>query len=99
MNSRRLSLQLFLTVDGCPSVIQFGLASFSTLSRKSMSLQLTVPNMACSACASTITKALQAVDANASIQADPTTKLVSVQTQASETAIKEALAAAGYPVA
>jgi len=55
--------------------------------------------MACSACASTITKAVQAVDANASIQADPTTKLVSVETQASETAIKEALATAGYPVA
>ncbi|HYX16295.1 MAG TPA: heavy-metal-associated domain-containing protein [Nostoc sp.] len=64
-----------------------------------MTLQLTVPNMACSACANTITKALQAVDANASVQADPTTKLVSVETQASETAIKEALAAAGYPVA
>lgn len=99
MNSRRLSFQLFLTVDGCPSVIQFDLARLFILSRKSMTLQLTVPNMACSACASTITKALQAVDANASIQADPTTKLVSVQTQASETAIKEALAAAGYPVA
>jgi len=55
--------------------------------------------MACSACASTITKALQAVDANASVQAYPATKLVSVETQASETAIKEALAAAGYPVA
>jgi copper chaperone len=54
--------------------------------------------MSCSVCASTITKALQAVDANASVQADPTTKLVSVETQASETVIKEALAAAGYPV-
>lgn len=99
MNSRRLSFQLFLTCEGYVWVIQFGLASFFTLSRKSMTLQLTVPNMSCSVCASTITKALQAVDANASIQADPTTKLVSVQTQASETAIKEALAAAGYPVA
>lgn len=99
MNSRRFSFQLFLTVDGYPSVIQFGMARLFILSRKSMTLQLTVPNMACSVCASTITKALQAVDANASIQADPTTKLVSVETQASETAIKEALAAAGYPVA
>lgn len=62
-----------------------------------MTLQLTVPNMACSACANNITKALQAVDANASVEADPQTKLVSVETQASETAIKEALAAAGYP--
>ncbi|ODG99372.1 heavy metal transporter [Nostoc sp. KVJ20] len=64
-----------------------------------MTLQLTVPSMSCSVCASKITKALQAVDANASVQADPTTKLVSVETQASETTIKEALAAAGYPVA
>jgi len=63
-----------------------------------MTLTLTVPNMACSACANTITKTLQAVDANATIQADPTTKLVSVETQASEIAVKEALAAAGYPV-
>lgn len=91
--------QKFLTCEGYVWVIQFGFASFSTLSRKSMTLQLTVPNMSCSVCASTITKALQAVDANASIQADPTTKLVSVETQASETVIKEALAAAGYPVA
>ncbi|QIR36172.1 heavy-metal-associated domain-containing protein [Tolypothrix sp. PCC 7910] len=64
-----------------------------------MTLQLTVPNMACSACANNITNALKAVDANANIQADPKTKLVSIETQASETAIKEALAAAGYPAA
>jgi copper chaperone len=83
--------------DNVP-VIQLGLARLFILSRKSMTFQLTVPNMSCSVCASTITKALQAVDANASIQADPITKLVSVETQASETAIKEALAAAGYPV-
>ncbi len=85
--------------EGYVSVIQLDLAKLFILSRKSMTLQLTVPNMACSACASTITKTLQAVDANASVQADPTTKLVSVETQASETTIKEALAAAGYPVA
>lgn len=64
-----------------------------------MTLQLTVPNMACSACANNITNAVKAVDANANVQADPQTKLVSVDTQASEIAIKDALAAAGYPVA
>ncbi len=64
-----------------------------------MILKLTVPNMACSACATNITNAVKTVDANATIQADPQTKFVSVETQASETAIKEALAAAGYPVA
>ncbi|WGV27340.1 heavy-metal-associated domain-containing protein [Halotia branconii] len=62
-----------------------------------MTLQLTVPNMACSACANNITNAVKTIDASAIIQADPTTKLVSVDTQASATAIKDALAAAGYP--
>ncbi|AFY35874.1 heavy-metal-associated domain-containing protein [Calothrix sp. PCC 7507] len=64
-----------------------------------MTLKLTVPNMSCSVCANNITKALKAVDVNATIEADPQTKLVSVDTQASETLIKEALAAAGYPAA
>lgn len=63
-----------------------------------MTLELKVPNMACSACADTITKAVQAIDPNAVVQADPKTKQVQVETQASETAIKEAIAAAGYPV-
>jgi copper chaperone len=64
-----------------------------------MTIQLTVPGMACSACANNITNAVKAVDANANIEADPKTKLVNVDTQASETAIKEALVAAGYPPA
>ncbi len=62
-----------------------------------MTLKLTIPGMACSACANTITNALKAVDANATIETDTKTKLVSVDTQASETTIKAALAAAGYP--
>ncbi|BAY15854.1 heavy metal transport/detoxification protein [Nostoc sp. HK-01] len=64
-----------------------------------MTLTLTVPNMACSACANNITNALKAVDGSAIVQADPTTKLVSVETQASEQKIKDALADAGYPAA
>ncbi|MCA1990675.1 MAG: heavy-metal-associated domain-containing protein [Coleofasciculus sp. S288] len=63
-----------------------------------MTVELKVPSMACSACADTITKAVKTVDANATVQADPKTKLVSVETQASEAAIKEAIASAGYPV-
>ncbi|HEY9624205.1 MAG TPA: heavy-metal-associated domain-containing protein [Crinalium sp.] len=61
-------------------------------------LQLTVPSMACSACANTITKAVKAVDPDATVQADPKTKQVSVETSASDTAVKQAIAAAGYPV-
>jgi copper chaperone len=64
-----------------------------------MTLQLTVPNMACSACVNNITNAVKTIDASAIVAADPTTKLVNVETQASETTIKDALAAAGYPAA
>jgi copper chaperone len=64
-----------------------------------MAIQLTVPNMACSACSDTITKAIKAVDPAAAVQADPKTKLVNVETQAAETAIKQAITDAGYTVA
>ncbi|MEC4812858.1 MAG: heavy-metal-associated domain-containing protein [Scytonema sp. PMC 1069.18] len=64
-----------------------------------MALQLTVPNMACSACGETITKAIQAVDPTATVQADPKTKLVSVDTQASEVKVREAITEAGYSIA
>ncbi|MCF4966413.1 heavy-metal-associated domain-containing protein [Nostoc sp. CMAA1605] len=62
-----------------------------------MTIQLTVPNMSCSVCAGKITNAVKSVDAEAIVEADPQTKLVNVESQASETAIKDALAAAGYP--
>jgi copper chaperone len=63
-----------------------------------MHLQLKVPNMACSACGETITKTIKNLDRSATVQADPKTKLVQVETSASETAVKAAIAAAGYPV-
>ncbi|HLO50791.1 MAG TPA: heavy-metal-associated domain-containing protein [Kamptonema sp.] len=64
-----------------------------------MTLQLTVPNMACSACANTIAKAVQSIDPAANIEADPKTKLVNVQTVKSESAVREAIANVGYPAA
>lgn len=64
-----------------------------------MILQLKVPKMACSACADTITKAIKTVDPSATVQTEPKTKLVSVETQAPETAIKAAIATVGYPAA
>lgn len=64
-----------------------------------MTLQLTVPNMACSACSDTITKAIQAIDPVAVVQADPKTKLVNIETQAAEAAIKQAITDAGYAIA
>lgn len=64
-----------------------------------MTLQLTVPNMACSACEETITAAVQAIDSTATVAADSKTKLVTVETQQSEVAVKQAITAAGYTVA
>ncbi|MBD1820960.1 heavy-metal-associated domain-containing protein [Cyanobacteria bacterium FACHB-DQ100] len=64
-----------------------------------MTLQLTVPNMACSACSETITQAVKAIDPTATVHADPKTKLVNVETQTSESVIKQAIIDAGYTVA
>jgi copper chaperone len=64
-----------------------------------MTLQLMIPNMACSACVDTITKAVQAIDPAAEINADVKTKQVSIETQANEASIRDAIAAAGYTVA
>ncbi|MEX0271475.1 heavy-metal-associated domain-containing protein [Leptolyngbyaceae cyanobacterium UHCC 1019] len=63
-----------------------------------MTLQFKVSNMACSACSDTITKAIHTVDSTANVQADPKTKLVNVETQAAESAIKAAVITAGYTV-
>lgn len=59
--------------------------------------QLKVPRMVYSGCVNAITQAIKTVDSTVNIQADSKTKLVSVETQASATAIKEAIAAIGYP--
>jgi copper chaperone len=64
-----------------------------------MKLELTVSDLACSACVDAVTKAIQGVDASAQVSADPKTKQVGVETTASEASIKEAIAAAGYTVA
>lgn len=61
-------------------------------------LQLKVPSMACSACAETITKAIQGVDPAATVQADPKTKAVVIDTTVEGEVVKAAIAAAGYPV-
>jgi len=64
-----------------------------------MTLTLTVPNMACSACVNNITNAVKTIDAGAIVEADTQTKLVSVETQVSQEKIKDALTEAGYPPA
>jgi copper chaperone len=64
-----------------------------------MTLQITVPNMACSACSDTITNAIKSLDPNATVTADPKTKLVNVETQVAEDSVKQAITDAGYTVA
>ncbi len=64
-----------------------------------MTLEFTVPDLACSACVDTVTKAIQAIDTTAQVNADSTTKQVEVATNASEAAIKQAIVEAGYTVA
>lgn len=64
-----------------------------------MALQLKVPNIACAACVDTVTKAVKGVDSKAQVEVNPKTKLVVIETQQPETAIKKAIADAGYPAA
>ena len=64
-----------------------------------MTIELKVPNMACGACAKTITQAVIDLDPKASVKADPKTKQVTVNTQAPESSVKEAISAVGYPPA
>lgn len=64
-----------------------------------MTLELTVPDMACSACVTTITEAVKAIDSAARVEADPKTKLVKIETAQSESAVKSAIAQAGYTIA
>ncbi len=63
-----------------------------------MTLEFTVPDMACSACATSITQAVTAIDPTAEVKADPKTKQVSIQTQQPEATVKQAIASAGYTV-
>ena len=63
-----------------------------------MTLQFKVPSMMCSVCADTITKAVQGVDPAALVMGDPDTRMVTVETSADETAVKGAIAGAGFPV-
>lgn len=64
-----------------------------------MTIQLKIPNMACGACGKTIAKAIRSIDPTAEVQTAPKTKQLTVETQASESSVREAIAAAGYPAA
>jgi copper chaperone len=69
-----------------------------SLESQSMNLQFKVPDMACTACATTITNAITAIDPTAQIEADPKTKLVNIETQQPEPTVRQAIVAAGYTI-
>ena len=58
--------------------------------------QFNVGNMTCGHCASTITKAIKAADANATVEVRLGEKRVAVASQLSQQEIAEAIAEAGY---
>lgn len=63
-----------------------------------MTVQLKIPTMACSACVSNITKAVQSLDSAATLTADLTSKQVSIESDRPLAAIAQAITQAGYPV-
>ena len=64
-----------------------------------MQIQLTVPTIACEACAEAITKAIHSQDGAAQISVDVPTKVVTVSSQLSEADLKQSIEAAGHEVA
>jgi len=60
-------------------------------------MEFHVEGMTCGGCARSVTKAIELVDPQASVQADPASRRVQVQTSASEAEIVAALTDAGFP--
>ncbi len=61
-------------------------------------LRFSVPTMACASCAKGVTRAIQAVDADARVEADLTEREVRVENEkVDEAALLDALRNAGYP--
>lgn len=58
-----------------------------------------VTDMTCGGCATAIATAITHLDPEAIVNADPATKLVTVESRQPASAIAEAIAAAGYRVA
>jgi len=64
-----------------------------------MQIKLTVPDMACSSCVRSISRAVHSLDSSADIQADPDTKRVTIETKRAPVEIEQAIVAAGYTIA
>lgn len=62
-----------------------------------MQLEWTIPNMRCADCVNIITRVATAVDLNATVAADLTSKQVTIDTKLHPDVMRHAIAAAGYP--
>jgi copper chaperone len=60
-------------------------------------MKLYLDNMTCGGCARRVTRAVQSIDAGASVNTDPSTRLVQIQTSVPEDDIVAALREAGFP--
>lgn len=60
-------------------------------------MQFHIPNMECGGCVRGVTKAIHSIDPQATIQADPPARRISVTSQHSGAAFLPALEAAGFP--
>jgi copper chaperone len=60
-------------------------------------MQFHIDNMTCGGCARTVTRAIQSVDPDARIDTDPPSRLVKVDTAASQEQVVAALREAGFP--
>lgn len=61
-------------------------------------LTLTIPSMSCDGCVRSITAAITQLDATAQVDANLSRKQIQLTTRASAAEVRDALAAAGYPV-
>lgn len=60
-------------------------------------MELKIENMTCGGCARSVTKAIQSVDANATIETNPVAGIVKVETTATLALLQKVLEEAGYP--
>jgi len=60
-------------------------------------MELRIESMTCGGCAKSVTKAIQSVDPDARVEADPAARTVKIETTATSAALQMALEDAGYP--
>jgi copper chaperone len=63
-----------------------------------MALKLKVPSIVCDGCAQTITESIKTMEPDAQINVDVQAKTVTINSEASEETIKQAIVAVGHTV-